>query len=128
MRKAAGARNIGQSAGIAFSGRAGGQDKPSKMELGRKLRQAARDGDLGGVQRLLAQGADVDERGKGDRTALMEASLNGHDRVASLLLAKGGSVYARDSDGESPRALALRGGHTGILRMLELAEGYDAYG
>jgi ankyrin repeat protein len=52
------------------------------------LMESAFNGDLEGVQRLLADGANVNATGMEQRSALMGASFNGHTAVADLL-AKG---------------------------------------
>src|SRR5208282_1997053 len=63
------------------------------------LIDAATRGDMGAVQALLAEGADVNARTANGATALILASEEGHREVAQALLAKGADVNAKASDG-----------------------------
>jgi ankyrin repeat protein len=66
---------------------------------------AARAGQIGMVDLLLAEGLPVDARNAGDDTALIEAATQGHLDVAQRLLAAGADLHAANCDGWS----ALRG-------------------
>ena len=56
------------------------------------LHEASRAGDTELVKQLLDDGAPVDEKDEGGRTALMQASEKGHTEVVKLLLDCGASV------------------------------------
>jgi uncharacterized protein len=72
------------------------------------LNQAAIDGDVPMVRRLIAGGADVNGRGSGGWTPLMSAANNAHVEVAKVLLAKGADVNA-----------ACDNGHTALMSIAE---------
>jgi hypothetical protein len=104
--------------------------KPTDTKLSEQeiaLSDAARDGDLKTVQKLLAAGVKADV--KDDRfsllnvTPLMRAARRGHLEVVRALLATGANVNARDKHISSTEA----GGHTPLhyaakQRHLEVAK------
>lgn len=85
---------------------------------------AARDGDLAQVDRLLKLGADVDgEADDGRGTALIGAAAEGHTAVALLLIRRGADVnkaasYFGHRD-EAP--LEAAAGHSEIVSILKNA-------
>ena len=58
------------------------------------LINAAAKGQAESVEALLAKGADVNAKGKGDRTALMFAAVSGHADAARVLLDHGADPVA----------------------------------
>lgn len=82
---------------------------------GEELLQAAAQGHLTEVNKLLDQGVDVNfEDYDGGRTALFYATCNGHRDVVKLLLRRGADVRIKDHDGriaaddaQSPEMRAL---------------------
>jgi len=60
---------------------------------------AARDGDLAGVQAELDKGVDVNAKDESGKTPLHQATFNGHKEVVELLIAKGADVNAKTKDG-----------------------------
>ena len=52
-------------------------------------------------------------------TALHMACKLGLEEIASLLIAHGASLYARNASGRTARSLALRGGFEDIVAMID---------
>jgi ankyrin repeat protein len=92
------------------------------------LMLAAFEGNLPAVQRLLAEGADVNSRDEAGDTALMFAAFKGHAAVVYLLLLHGANVHARARNGWTARKAARSGFHTEIEAMLSKAEAEDVEG
>ena len=82
------------------------------------LQKAARTGNTEEVQRLLGQGADVNEKNAAGITALMEAANWGHIECARLLLDRGADIDAQ-YNGWTARTFAQSSGYTEIVDMLE---------
>jgi ankyrin repeat protein len=82
------------------------------------LFDAARQGDLAAVERLLADGTPVDERGRNAETPLMAAALAGEVAVAELLIARGADVMARNKGGLTPLHAAAYSGSEAVARLL----------
>jgi hypothetical protein len=88
----------------------------------RSLQQAAFRGDLATVDRLLAAGADPNERGRGiDGTPLIAAAAFGHVEIVKRLLAKGADVHARDRHGHTAAVVASWADHRDVIRELMVA-------
>ena len=79
------------------------------------LVDAAERGDLPAVERLLEDGADVDERRADGRTAVTAAALGDHVDIARALIAAGADVDLQDSDRNNPLLVT---GQTGSVAML----------
>ncbi|CAG7957366.1 unnamed protein product [Penicillium nalgiovense] len=102
-----------------------GEDINAQGVHGSALQQASAKDHEGIVQLLLAKGADVDMKCKGEpRTALQLASYEGHEGIVKLLLAKGADVNAMGDIIGNALQLASIGGHEGIVKLL-LAKGTD---
>jgi len=89
------------------------------------LHDAAARGKLDVVRRLLAEGADVNESGKGRSTPLHRAARSGQVESASLLLDAGADVEATDGKGWTPLQWAAYGGHSAVVQLL-LEQGANA--
>lgn len=63
------------------------------------LHFAVSKGDRKEVERLLDEGADINEKDYGGRTALHKAGLTGRADMAELLIQRGANVHARDEGG-----------------------------
>jgi cytochrome c len=85
------------------------------------LQDAAKAGDLEKIEQLVAQGADVNE--KGLATALHYAIREGHVKAAELLIKRGADVNATSTWG-TPLHLAASGGQADIAQLL-LEHGAD---
>ncbi|CAG7996124.1 unnamed protein product [Penicillium nalgiovense] len=102
-----------------------GEDINAQGVHGSALQQASAKDHEGIVQLLLAKGADVDTKCKGEpRTALQLASYEGHEGIVKLLLAKGADVNAVGGIIGNALQHASIGGHEGIVKLL-LAKGTD---
>eukprot|EP00667_Euglena_gracilis_P020198 EG_transcript_21838 len=86
-----------------------------------ELAEAARAGDLPAVQRLLGQGADPNDRHRG-QTPLIYAAENGHAEVAALLLEVRGDLAATDRYAQTALHWACRNTHPRCAQLL-VAEG-----
>jgi cytohesin len=73
------------------------------------IHDAARDGDLAGVQELLDAGADVNAKDNDGWTPLHIAASKNHREIVELLIAKGADVNAA---GESSSVFIWQGGFT----------------
>jgi hypothetical protein len=74
------------------------------------LLDAAADGDLATIKRLLAEGARVSKRGTHGITAIMMAALRGRTTTVKLLHAAGASIAEKNSYGYSAlHYAAMRG-------------------
>jgi len=89
----------------------GGRDRPQRGALVR----AAEAGDTAAIRRLLAAGADVDERTAGGRTAITAAALGDHVEAARVLVDAHADVDLQDA--ERNNALLVCG-ETGSVAML----------
>jgi ankyrin repeat protein len=89
---------------------------------GRELCDAAREGDLDRVERLLGGGTDVDARDPYDRTPLIWAAFCGHPAVVQLLLERGAAVDAENIQRRTALVLAADQGHTEVVRLLAAAK------
>ena len=86
------------------------------------IHDAAKFGDLDGVQAELDKGVDVNAKDDHERTALHFATSRGHKEVAELLIAKGADVNAKDKYERTP----LHGVTTKEIAGLLIAKGADA--
>ncbi|XP_062408273.1 BAR_ACAPs and ArfGap_ACAP domain-containing protein [Sardina pilchardus] len=99
-----------------------------RCEGGRRLYQAALQGDLVSMAAALAQGAEVnwsDPQQEG-RTALIGASIGGSLIACEFLLQNGANVNHRDQRGQGALHAAAIGGHTGHVCLL-LKRGANQY-
>jgi len=84
-----------------------------------RLRRAAEQGDLEGVEAALAAGADLASADSTfGNTALHLAARRGHVDVVELLLAKGADPLANDAGTMTPLHVAARDGRTKAVRLL----------
>ena len=81
------------------------------------LLRAARAGNLAVVDRLVGSGEIEATEYTAGRTALAAAAAAGHAAVVGVLL-KHGATARRDDKGDAPLALACRGRHLNLVRML----------
>jgi ankyrin repeat protein len=71
------------------------------------------------VELLIAQGANVNERGLSrELTPLHSAAHGGHASVAGLLIAKGADVSASDKTGATPLHVAAKAGRNEVAKLL----------
>ena len=73
------------------------------------IHDAAKTGDLAGVQAELDKGVDVNKKDKAEMTPLHPAAANGHKEIAELLIDNGADVNAKDNGGYTPLDVAITG-------------------
>ena len=82
------------------------------------IHDAARAGDLEQLQKMVVQGADVNEKAVRDETPLMHAALAGQGEVVNYLLQRGADINARNASGMTALHAAAYAGHSDIVRLL----------
>jgi ankyrin repeat protein len=80
--------------------------------------EAAKNGKLKEVERLLQRGADVNSSDSIGDTPLREAAGNGYTKLVDFLLSKGSNVDAADSSGWTPFNHAVYKCHKDIVKEL----------
>ncbi|XP_035661357.1 ankyrin repeat and death domain-containing protein 1A-like isoform X1 [Branchiostoma floridae] len=88
--------------------------------LSMELIEAAEEGEVTRIQRLVKRGADVNV-GDPDRqgnSALHQAVLKGHADVVQLLLNAGSQINIKNQDGDTPLHCAASSNMQGILKLL----------
>ena len=85
----------------------------------RPIHIASTRGDIGGIQLLLEQGADINCKGEHGYTALHDAVEQGHKDAVAYLLKHGAKPEVLNDDGISPAGLAELLGESEILHLLE---------
>tara|TARA_B100000609_G_scaffold122535_1_gene97561 strand:- start:109 stop:390 length:282 start_codon:yes stop_codon:yes gene_type:complete len=70
------------------------------------------------VELLIAKGADVNAKGKGETTPLHTAARTGRKEVVELLIAKGTDFNAKNDDGHTPLDLAIEEDETETANLL----------
>jgi ankyrin repeat protein len=93
------------------------------LAAGQELVAAARAGNLGAVESLLASGADVNARDGEGSTALMFAAVRGDAKIVQALLAAGADPNLKDANGET--ALLLGAARSVDIVQALLSEGAD---
>ncbi|KAJ7099681.1 hypothetical protein C8R44DRAFT_353729 [Mycena epipterygia] len=84
--------------------------------------QAASDGDIDRVARLLSMGMDVNVVDRWGWSPLSMCGYGGHAAIARLLLDHGAKIDNVDVDGDTPISLAAQRGHANLVIMLEEEE------
>ena len=82
------------------------------------IHDAARTGDLAGVQAELNKGVDVNARDNHKWTPLTHAAQFGHKEIAELLIANGADVNAKDDDSLTPLDWAIKRRRTETADLL----------
>ncbi|MBU1568478.1 MAG: ankyrin repeat domain-containing protein [Proteobacteria bacterium] len=98
-------------------------------ELDADFIKAAFSGNLPEVKRLFEKGANVNAKRENGITALIGASIEGHQEVVEFLLSKGVEVDAKvfffgRSDGATAYDLASQKDHQEIMKLLIRAGAY----
>lgn len=84
-----------------------------------RLIEAADEGDVSAIVKLIGRGANVKASDKWRWTALHMAAYGGFDIIAKLLIVHGADLSARTVDGETPLLLAERNGHKKVVEVIE---------
>src|SRR5262249_5883239 len=84
---------------------------------------AASQGDLRGIQSLVARGIDLDSADYDGRTPLHLAAAEGHEHLVRSFIVRGVNVNPVDRWGGTPLDDAMRGGHLQVVQLLETRGG-----
>ena len=97
----------------------------SPEELIRLLRIASIDGNIEAAKQAVANGADLNAKGKVEYSPLNIAAYWGRKEIVELLIAEGADVNAKTNwDGRTPLHFAVENGHKEITELL-IANGVD---
>jgi hypothetical protein len=83
-----------------------------------RLLEAADEGDMATVVRLIRRGADVKAKDKWQWTPLHMAAYGNSPKIAEILILHGADLAARTVDGETPLILAEKNGHKEVVDVL----------
>ena len=83
---------------------------------------AARNGDLKGIQSCLDVGWDVNAKDLFGRTALRQAAYAGKVDVIAALIKAGADVNAKDNNGMTALDVATMMGETDVIQLLSKGE------
>ena len=89
---------------------------------GDPLFDAVAAGDKTAVEKILADGTNIDTRGRDQATPLMAAALASQADIAEFLVGKGADITARNTGGFTPLHAAAYAGSLPIAKLL-LAKG-----
>ena len=89
-----------------------------------QIHYAAKSGSVDQVKRLIAEGAEVDEKDDKGATPLIIAAYSGQREVAAFLISQGADIHAKDSKDTRALHASAIGGHKDVAELL-LAEGVD---
>lgn len=81
--------------------------------------EAASDGDINRVAKLISSGANVNARDRWGWSALSMCGYGGFADIARLLLDHGADLDNIDVDGDTPEALATNRGHAAVVFVFE---------
>ncbi|KAH8589200.1 hypothetical protein B0O99DRAFT_692766 [Bisporella sp. PMI_857] len=81
--------------------------------------EAASDGDIARVDKLISLGANVNARDRWGWSALSMCGYGGHLEICRTLLDHGADLDNVDVDGDTPESLATNRGHAAVVIMLE---------
>ncbi|KAI1769432.1 hypothetical protein GGR53DRAFT_158260 [Hypoxylon sp. FL1150] len=84
-----------------------------------ELVQAASDGDIDKVAKLLSLGCNVNARDRWGWSALSMCAYGGHVAIARLLLDHGADLYNVDVDGDTPIQIASTRGHSEVAILFD---------
>lgn len=94
------------------------EQRRTTVQAMNSLMEAAANGRVDQVEKLLASVVDIDKPDIDGLTALHHAATNGHIRVVALLVRHGASIQAATPLGYTPLALAANGGHRAVVECL----------
>lgn len=131
-QRAAGTEHRIDSGADSFQGSRGGNGVRARIAVGvlvvlslvpvtasaASLAKAAKKGDLATVERLIAEGADLDKRDFRGNTPVYHAASNGHADVVEALAQAGADVDNDNDFGSTPLHVASRQGHVDVIRVL----------
>jgi uncharacterized protein len=86
--------------------------------LGAPIHDAARQGDLDALTKLLDQGVPLEARDATGETPLLAASLTGRSKLVAVLIEKGADIRARNNRGLTPLHAAAYTGYLDVVKLL----------
>lgn len=92
-----------------------GESKPQLTRAETAMLEEAAHGNTAAVKGWLEKGVDVNMRGNGNNTPIMEAAFAGQMETVKLLLDHGADLSAKKNDGET--VVTLGGGHKDIADL-----------
>jgi ankyrin repeat protein len=101
---------------LACGGDGGAAPTPGSSSL--PLLRAAESGSVAEVRRLVAAGADVDQRDVRGRTAITAAAMEEQVEVVDALVDAGADVNLQDAQRNNPLLLAGENGNVALLRAV----------
>ena len=90
--------------------------------LSEDICEAAEYGNIETIKHHLANGTDVNAQDFDGWTPLHWAAMEGHKKIAELLIANGADVNLKNMDGNTPLQYAAMAGQTGIAKLLLIKE------
>ena len=84
--------------------------------------EAAEYGNIETIKHHLANGTDVNVQDFDGCTPLHWAAMEGHKKIAELLIANGADVNLKNMDGNTPLQYAAMAGQIGIAKLLLIKE------
>lgn len=105
--------------------KAGNKAEETSLKEEIPLINAVRAGNAKQVKKLIKSGADVNAKDDEGKTALMWASMYGHNDMIKFLIKNGADVNAKDNNGNTALMFASKYGHDDIVKLLTEA-GADA--
>ena len=90
--------------------------------LSEDIWEAAEYGNIETIKHHLANGTDVNAQDFDGWTPLHWAAMEGHKKIAELLIANGADVNLKNMDSNTPLQYAAMAGQTGIAKLLLIKE------
>ena len=119
--------SVSETSTIALPSATSAEGTPEAREdVDLELIEAAGQGDLEAVQRLLQQGASVDAQDEFGRTALVAAAYSNHLDVVDALIAAGADVNTKDDTQQSAYLISTSEGYVELLQRT-LQAGADVH-
>jgi len=82
------------------------------------IHQAALEGQINLVRKLLTEGLDANTLDEDRRNPLMYAAFNGHDEIIKLLIGNGAMINACDTNGRTALMMASSGPYPATVKTL----------
>ena len=110
---------------VLIIGTVGLASEPKEIdESNKELFQAATNGNIGKVESLLSQGADVNDRDEYGQMPLHLAVVRGRQKIVELLISRGASIEGKDNAGRTPLHYAAGAG--GLYGVRDWAQAGDS--
>ncbi len=87
-------------------------------DLDISIHQAALEGQINMVRKMLTEGLDANKIDEDGRTPLMYAAFNGRDEIIKILIEKGAMINACDTNGRTALMMASSGPYPATVKTL----------